>query len=215
MVGIYCIENTLNQNKYIGLSIQIEERWRNHKRLLKRGIHENAHLQNAYNKYGDVFKFYVIEECKQEQLNEREQYWISFYDTKSHGYNESDGGGGIFNPTNDVRRKISEGLKGSKNGMYGVRLYGSQNGMYGRHHTKESKEKMSELRKHRTGERSSRARKVQASTGEIFNVMLEAAKWAGVNDVGSIGKACKGVTKTAGRHPQTGERISWKFIDGK
>ena len=215
MTGIYCIENTLNHNKYIGLSTQIEIRWQNHKRLLKRGKHENAHLQNAYNKYGDVFIFYVIEECEQEQLNEREKYWIKFYDTKNHGYNESEGGGGIFNPTDDVRRKISDGLKGEKNGMYGVHLCGKLNPNYGKTHSEETRKKISEAQKQRTGEKSARARKVQASTGEIFNVMLDAIKWAGLKDVSSIGKVCKGIAKTAGRHPITGERLSWKFIDGK
>ena len=216
MTGIYCIENTLNHNKYIGLSTQIEIRWQNHKRLLKRGKHENAHLQNAYNKYGDVFIFYVIEECEQEELNEREKYWIKFYDTKNHGYNESEGGGGIFNPTDDVRRKISEGLKGEKNGMYGMHLCGEQNAWFGKHHTEETKKKISEMRKNKyTGKDSPYAKRVQASTGEIFDTMKEAAQWAGVKDISSIGKACKGVSKTGGKHPITGERISWKYIDGK
>ena len=97
--------------------------------------------------------------------------------------------------------------------MYGVHLTGEKNGMYGKKHTEETKKKMSEKAKIRTGKDTNRARKVQASTGEIFDTMIEAAKWAGCKDGSSIGKACKGVAKTAGKHPVTRERLAWKYID--
>lgn len=97
--------------------------------------------------------------------------------------------------------------------MYGVHLTGEKNGMYGKKHTEETKKLLSEQAKLRVGKDANRARKVQASTGEIFDTMIEAAKWVGCKDGSSIGKACKGVTKTAGRHPITKERISWKYID--
>ena len=43
--------------------------------------------------------------------------------------------------------------------------------------------------------------------------MKEAVKWAGLKDGSSIGKACRGITKTAGKHPQTKEPLSWKYRD--
>ena len=44
-------------------------------------------------KYGiENFTFSVIEECSQEQLNEREIYWIEYYDTYKNGYNSTLGG---------------------------------------------------------------------------------------------------------------------------
>ena len=46
-------------------------------------------------KYGiENFTFEIIEECSQEQLNEREIYWISYYDSfnKEKGYNMTPGG---------------------------------------------------------------------------------------------------------------------------
>ena len=101
----------------------------------------------------------------------------------------------------------------SKNGMYNVHLTGELNGMYGKTHSERSKQLMSEKAKQRVGEKSSRRRPVQASTGEIFYTMIEAAKWAGCLDSSSIGKACKGITKTAGRHPVTKEKLSWQYRD--
>lgn len=214
MIGIYSITNIINNKKYIGYSIDIARRWQTHKRDLKNNKHENEHLQNAYNLYGeDSFVYEIIEECKENQLKEHEKYWIKYYNSKENGYNMSDGGDGILNPPEDVRKKISEGLKGSKNGMYGVHLTGEKNGMYGKHHTEETKKILSEQAKQRIGAKSNRARKVQASTGEIFDTMIEAAQWAGCKDSSSIGKACKGTTKTAGKHPITGERVGWKYID--
>ena len=46
-----------------------------------------------------------------------------------------------------------------------------------------------------------------------FYTMKEAVKWAGLKDGSSIGKACRGITKTAGKHPQTKEPLSWKYRD--
>lgn len=94
-VGIYCIENTKNGKKYIGQSSKIEQRWSDHKTLLKYNSHYNIHLQNAYNKYGEnALIFKIIEECSKEKLDEREMYWISKLNTFKEGYNRNLGGSG-------------------------------------------------------------------------------------------------------------------------
>lgn len=94
-MGIYCIENTTNCKKYIGLSRNIEQRWNEHRSKLRRGKHGNVYLQRAWNNYGeDAFKFYIVEICDSNVLSEREQYYIAKYHTLSHesGYNLTNGG---------------------------------------------------------------------------------------------------------------------------
>lgn len=80
MIGIYSIVCLKNSKIYIGQSKHIEVRWLEHKDELKKGTHQNKHLQNAWNKYGEnSFVFSVIEECEEDNLTKREQYWIDYY----------------------------------------------------------------------------------------------------------------------------------------
>lgn len=113
MIGIYKITNKINGKSYIGQSIQIESRWKQHINAALRG--SCFHIHNAIRKYGkDNFIFDVIELTTEDLLNEREIYYISKYDTFNNGYNLTKGGDGnrgwIVN--DETRRKISEAKKG-------------------------------------------------------------------------------------------------------
>ena len=97
--GIYCIENLVNGKKYVGQSVDIYSRWNKEKNILKKDEKAwNVYLQNAWKKYGeDNFKFYILERCDEEQLDEREIYWVSYYhtyigDVECNGYNGTIGG---------------------------------------------------------------------------------------------------------------------------
>ena len=76
-VGVYRITNTVNGMFYIGGSIDITNRWKQHRNELRGGRHHNDKWQKAWKKYGeDAFSFEVVEETTQETLREREQAWI-------------------------------------------------------------------------------------------------------------------------------------------
>ena len=80
--GIYRIINSVNGNIYIGSSVDLIRRRKQHFIALLNNKHFNNHLQSAYNKYGECnFEFEVIEDidfCEdlQEKLLEREQYYL-------------------------------------------------------------------------------------------------------------------------------------------
>lgn len=63
--GIYVIRNILNNNIYIGSSIMLTKRYKEHRLKLNTKKHNNKILQRAWNKYGeDNFIFEVIKTYK-------------------------------------------------------------------------------------------------------------------------------------------------------
>jgi group I intron endonuclease len=91
MSGIYKMTNIINNKCYIGSAIDIKNRFKQHKSLLKNNKHFNNHLQSSYNKYGkDNFLFEIIENTTNDLLIIREQYWINFLDSNNNekGYNK-------------------------------------------------------------------------------------------------------------------------------
>ena len=138
--GIYCIENKANNTKYVGKSIELNNRWDKHISGLRRNKHDNKYLQNSWNKHGeDSFIFYILEECDKSVLSEREIYYIKELNTKRpDGYNLTDGGdGGLGGKVSKKTRiKMSQRTKN--------RFSNPENHpMYGRTHSEESKKKMS------------------------------------------------------------------------
>ena len=91
---IYLITNRVNQKKYVGQTrTTIKERYKKH---IKTSRTSNRHLYCAMRKYG--IENFIIEELEyvenDNQLDIREQYWISYYNSYYNGYNETKGGSG-------------------------------------------------------------------------------------------------------------------------
>lgn len=90
--GIYMITNLTTEKAYIGQSVDCRERFRQH---IKSGL-ANASTSNklyqAMKQYGvQDFMFQILEEVPRDSLNEREAFWIDFYQTKNYGYNSTKG----------------------------------------------------------------------------------------------------------------------------
>ena len=125
-IGIYKYENKINGKIYIGLSTNIENRYKQH-------LYDAEHLEErrcsgidyAIKKYGiENFEFQIIEECPSEQLNDREKYWINFYDSYNNGYNRTIGGNSLKGENHprailtekevwDIREQYGQGIKRS------------------------------------------------------------------------------------------------------
>lgn len=89
--GIYRLYNKKNGISYIGRSMDVEKRMKNHLRNLNKNTHINTKLQNDWNTYGENnFDFEVIEElASMENSRELESKYIAAY-SKSGVYNVSD-----------------------------------------------------------------------------------------------------------------------------
>ena len=116
---IYLITNQQNNKKYIGQTNNPKRRWIEHKSAGNTGnYHHLSYLYNAMKKYGvSVFTFEIIEEVSIDKLGERENFWIEKLNTRvPNGYNILIGG---------------------------RTLCGENNPFYGKHHTDETKNKIS------------------------------------------------------------------------
>lgn len=109
--GIYMIKCLVNNKFYIGSSVDIKNRWKGHIEGLKRGNHNNRHLQNAWNKYGESnFVFSVVEVCEVEDLITREQHYIDEWKACKKGFNIA-AIAGKPSMTPETRKRQSESLK--------------------------------------------------------------------------------------------------------
>ena len=91
--GIYKITNIKTKECYIGQAMHIKERWAEHAKC-GLGIDTPAgnKLYKAIQEFGLWnFSFEVLEVCPQNQLNEKEKYYIDLYSSYDYGYNSTRG----------------------------------------------------------------------------------------------------------------------------
>lgn len=133
---LYCVymHTSPSNKRYIGItSLNPKRRWKNGS-----GYNHNEYFTRAIEKYGwDNFKHEILEEnLSLKEAYEKEQYYIQLYNTydKDFGYNLTKGGDGVrgLKFSEDALKKLSEASKGENNPFYG------------RHHSEETKRKISE-----------------------------------------------------------------------
>lgn len=92
---IYKYTNKINGKSYIGQTIQSLNK--RHNRHLYDSKNDNLYFHKALQKYGvDNFELIIIEDnINIEELDDKEKYWIKYYDTfylNDNGYNMTEGG---------------------------------------------------------------------------------------------------------------------------
>lgn len=91
--GIYKITNMKNDKVYIGQAVDIYKRWYEHcKAGLGIDTPQGNKLYAAMLEDGlENFTFELLEECPREELNKKEAYYISLYNSVQYGYNSTKG----------------------------------------------------------------------------------------------------------------------------
>lgn len=152
---VYCIENKINNKKYIGSTINFRRRINIHLHFLRNGKHCSKHLQSAWNKYGeDSFNIFMIEIIEDKaNIILREQYWIDFYESHNdkNGYNINKIAYSCLGVkrSEETKLKLSKlkiGFKASEETKKKLSdlSKGENNSFYNKKHTDESKQKMRE-----------------------------------------------------------------------
>ena len=125
---IYKITNIQNNKVYIGQTIRpIEQRFHRHFNDALNNILD-THFARAIRKYGkDSFVIEKIDNAQtQDELNQKEQYWIRYYNSVKEGYNETDAiskcGGNTYQSKTEeemevIKDKIRQTKIGNKNPM--------------------------------------------------------------------------------------------------
>ena len=179
---IYKATNLVNLKCYIGQT-KFSLKYRKKTHLWFRKKLTCPYFHYAIKKYGkDNFKWEILCECDtKDELDEMEFHFIKQYKSyyKENGYNLTLGGGGCLEYkltkeqikklsdshkgkvfTEEHRKNISESRKGTKASeetrkKMSMVQSGENNGMYGKNHKEESRKKISDFAKTRTGEKNS------------------------------------------------------------
>ena len=203
MYTVYAHRNLKNGKSYVGMtSRKPNERWRSGKGY-KNNLRMWNDIQNSdWNKdweHNIIGQF----EDKQEALNIEEMF-IWLFDSTNDGYNISTYDRNSYKRTDETRRKNSESMTGEKNPMYGKHHSEEtkkriSEAKTGKHFSEESKKKMSEAQ---TGNHNRPQTQVLqfSKNGEFiaeYQSIIEAERQTGCHQ-SSICQCCKGTRKSCG-----------------
>jgi group I intron endonuclease len=111
--GIYKITNPTSKI-YVGQAINIVKRWSEYS-LNNSNLSKQPKIYRSLKKYGiDNHKFEIIEECNENQLNEREIYWGEYYNVLGINGLNLRLGGSEGKLSDETKQKISNKMMGIK-----------------------------------------------------------------------------------------------------
>lgn len=135
--GIYKITCIVTGKIYIGQSVDCMKRAYAYSTMHRYEYgKKQRHLYNSIKKYGwENHTFEIIHECAKEELNLWERHFVKLLNSfgSELGMNLTDGGDAPTNVSEETKKRISESIKGEKNGFYG------------RHHSDDTKEFLRKL----------------------------------------------------------------------
>lgn len=182
MIGIYTIINKQNSKLYVGSSINIPRRFKEHKRNLINNKHCNSHLQYSFNKHGlESFIFEVLDSCDLEFLESTEQYWINMTQcaNRKFGYN-------LDICAYNSSHKLSEETKNK------IRIKA-----IGRKRSKEAIEKTTKANKGQSRPKQSETMKKLYAEGKIKAPMLSFQKYSEMGKISRRNFKAKSVEERA------------------
>lgn len=147
---VYTITNIKTEKQYVGITINIKRRKRDHFTALKMDKHYNSHLQHDFNKYDrDKFKFVVIEETTENKVYKREKFWIKKLNSFRNGYNFNLGGKGAKLDEEHpwLGKQLPQYMKDKISKTVSKSISGEKHPFYEKHHSEETKKKISKTLK--------------------------------------------------------------------
>ncbi len=178
ITGIYKILNIKNNKCYVGSGVSVRRRLMDHKKRLIGQRHFNNHLQSSWNKYGESsFIFEIIEECSEDKLYLREEFWIKQLKSNNNNFG--------YNKRIDCR--TNRGIKASDETKKKLSL-----SHLGHKRTKEAHEKIVRSQYKRVCQVSLEGHLIQ-----IFESLKRASEITGIGRT-NISMACRGKIPHAG-----------------
>lgn len=194
MTGYVYMLTSPSGKRYIGRTIDFKRRMRQYE---AKSRSDDSPIYREVNKYGfDNFKKEILEtidgerEFVDEELNRLERKYIEGYDTVRNGLNQHrwDSNTREIKFSDEIRKKMRKSQTGRK-------------------HSDESRRK-------RAGENAYQGKQVYSEIlGKTFPTLRDAAHYTGITNGCKISECIKGMRKSAGKDPKTGEKINdWKYV---
>ena len=197
---IYKATNILNGKSYIGQTKNFKIRQAQHLKAK-----DDYSFHRALRKYGsESFEWSILEECSNDLLDDKEIYWISYYNTYENGYNMTKGGDHA-DALVDWRKNNPDKVK--ENALNGLK-YANE---YHKNHREEHLKQLASVRQKGVDATKKKVRCIEKDI--IFDSLADAERWSisEKNDNHKkanhqhISKVCKGQRKTCGGY-------HWEYV---